>query len=168
MTSRRRASLFLVSALLLALMAATPASASSPFLDVPDTHPYAAAIHGMRDAGIIAAGRGEVARVLWNTLLRAEASVQLAADLYHSLRIRDGSLWAWGRHDALGEGVITDRHAPTRIGAATDWRAVSAGRYHSLALKQDGSLWAWGFNGTGELGDGTTTSPYVPVNIGID
>ncbi len=34
---------------------------------------------------------------------------------------------------------------------------VSAGGFHSLALKSDGSLWATGHNGKGQLGDGTAT-----------
>ncbi len=33
--------------------------------------------------------------------------------------------------------------------------AVSAGKFHSLAVKSDGTVWAWGGNQHGELGDGT-------------
>jgi len=36
---------------------------------------------------------------------------------------------------------------------------VAAGESHSLAVKSDGTVWAWGQNGSGQLGDGTTT-PY--------
>lgn len=39
---------------------------------------------------------------------------------------------------------------------------VSAGSAHTLALDQDGEIWAWGYNGTGALGDNTTTQrPYA-------
>lgn len=34
---------------------------------------------------------------------------------------------------------------------------VSAGEYHSLALKGDGTVWAWGSNSNGQLGDGVPT-----------
>ena len=39
---------------------------------------------------------------------------------------------------------------------------MSAGYYHTLALKTDGSLWAWG---VGPLGDGTTTTHLSPVPV---
>ena len=42
---------------------------------------------------------------------------------------------------------------------------TAAGGNHQLFLKSDGSLWAAGNNSTGQLGDGTTTSHYVPEMI---
>jgi len=36
---------------------------------------------------------------------------------------------------------------------------------HTITIKTDGTLWAWGYNGRGELGDGTTTNRYSPVQI---
>ncbi len=98
----------------------------------------------------------------------------LAAGGSHSLALKtDGSLWAWGLNDLgqLGDGTagkVNNRSVPTRIGAASDWQAVAAGDYHSLALKTDGSLWAWGLNHAGQLGDGTQTGRLVPTRIGTD
>ncbi|AZB10812.1 T9SS C-terminal target domain-containing protein [Chryseobacterium sp. G0162] len=46
------------------------------------------------------------------------------------------------------------------------WENVSSGAYHSLALRSDGTLWAWGSNNNGQLGDGTSTSKNIPVQIG--
>ena len=48
------------------------------------------------------------------------------------------------------------------------WQSVSAGRDHTIALKPDGTLWAWGFNGSGQLGDGTTTNKDIPTQVGKD
>ena len=42
---------------------------------------------------------------------------------------------------------------------------VSAGAYHSLALRSDGTIWAWGWNGVGQLGDGTTVDRLRPVQV---
>jgi alpha-tubulin suppressor-like RCC1 family protein len=42
---------------------------------------------------------------------------------------------------------------------------IAAGYYHTVALKTDGTLWAWGDNSFGQLGDGTTTDRYSPVQV---
>jgi len=44
--------------------------------------------------------------------------------------------------------------------------AVTAGGFHSLAIKSDGTLWAWGRNSDGQLGNGTIVSSPLPVQIG--
>jgi alpha-tubulin suppressor-like RCC1 family protein len=49
--------------------------------------------------------------------------------------------------------------------AFTTTPTIAAGAYHSLALKSDGTVWAWGENGVGQLGDGTTTDRYSPVQV---
>ena len=57
---------------------------------------------------------------------------------------------------------------PPRSGSDTDWRWISAGSLHSMAIKADGSLWATGANFYGELGNGSTTSENEFVRIGSD
>jgi len=39
-----------------------------------------------------------------------------------------------------------------------DWKSVSAGGEHTVAIKTDGSLWAWGYNNHYQLGDGTAVN----------
>jgi len=48
------------------------------------------------------------------------------------------------------------------------WQSISAGLDHTIAIRPDGTLWAWGFNGSGQLGDGTTNESSIPVQIGSD
>ncbi len=58
----------------------------------------------------------------------------------------DGTLWAWGRQAHFLTRVSnTKRDAvPMRVGAKSDWRAVSSGGFlwHLGLIKQDGSLWS--------------------------
>jgi YD repeat-containing protein len=80
----------------------------------------------------------------------------------------DGTLWTWGYNTfgRLGNGTTTDRSSPgTVAGGGTNWRTPMAGRLHSAAIKTDGTLWTWGGNGSGQLGDGTTTDRSSPGTI---
>jgi alpha-tubulin suppressor-like RCC1 family protein len=96
----------------------------------------------------------------------------ISAGYYHTLALKsDGSLWAWGHNDygQLGDNTIINRKTPVRVaGSSANWKAVSAGIYHTLALKTDGTLWAWGDNGYGQLGDGTDINRKIPVQVGTD
>ena len=39
------------------------------------------------------------------------------------------------------------------------------GASHTLLLRGDGTVWAWGANGSGQLGDGSTSSSQVPQQV---
>ena len=75
------------------------------------------------------------------------------------------TLWAWGNNGAgqLGNNTLTNRSTPvtTSTGGA-NWKQVSCGKLHTVAIKTDGTLWTWGFNGNGQLGDGTQTNRSTP------
>ncbi|BCZ95602.1 hypothetical protein TthAK1_22190 (plasmid) [Thermus thermophilus] len=45
------------------------------------------------------------------------------------------------------------------------YRAVGAGYFHTLAVREDGHLFAWGQNNGGQLGDGTYQSRATPVQV---
>jgi len=98
----------------------------------------------------------------------------VAAKWGHSLALKtDGTVWAWGGNwcGQLGDGTTTNSSTPVQVvgpggsGWLTDVQAVAAGVEHSLALKTDGTVWAWGRNEYGQLGDGTTTDRYMPVQV---
>ncbi|MHB1127541.1 MAG: RCC1 domain-containing protein [Bacillota bacterium] len=96
--------------------------------------------------------------------------VAIASGGYISLALKsDGTVWAWGNNSAgqLGDGTVNNRLAPVQVSGLTNVVAVAAasGGSHSVALKSDGTVWTWGYNYYGQLGDGTTTDKYTPVQV---
>jgi alpha-tubulin suppressor-like RCC1 family protein len=99
----------------------------------------------------------------------------ISAGQHHTMAIKtDGSLWAWGdnTYGQLGTGTASfSETAPVQVGTAKDWKTVSAGDYHTVAMKTDGTIWAWGDSADGTLGTGETYSGIIvptPTQIGID
>lgn len=90
----------------------------------------------------------------------------------HSLAIAtDGTLWTWGSNEFGKTGLDTnsgETQTPTQIGTDSDWALVSAGRDHSVAIKNDGTLWAWGRNQRGQLGITTFDDELEPIQVGTD
>jgi alpha-tubulin suppressor-like RCC1 family protein len=52
--------------------------------------------------------------------------------------------------------------------SAQCWQKIAAGMFHTVAIRNDGTLWTWGDNTYGELGIGSTTVQYAPVQVGTD
>ncbi len=82
-----------------------------------------------------------------------------------------GALFGWGHNEKgqLGLGDTKDRRTrPERIGPDSDWKTVSVGHSHTLAIKTNGTLWAWGDNRFGQLGLSDTEVRLVPTRVGTD
>ena len=93
----------------------------------------------------------------------------IAAGADHSLALlSDGTVMAWGYNGSgqLGNGTTTDSDVPVAVsGLSGTVTAIAGGGTHSLALLSDGTVMAWGRNGSGQLGNGTTTDSHVPVAV---
>jgi alpha-tubulin suppressor-like RCC1 family protein len=75
---------------------------------------------------------------------------------------------AWGGNSLgqLGDGTRTERHSSVPVSGLTDGIVqVAASGDHALALRSDGKVFAWGDNTRGQLGNGTTVSSDVPVQV---
>ena len=92
---------------------------------------------------------------------------QVAGGPTHTASIKtDGTLWAWGSNaqGQLGDNTVTTRSIPvTTFAGGTNWKQVSGGGNHTIAIKTDGTLWTWGLNNNGQIGDNTTTNRSTPV-----
>ncbi len=100
-------------------------------------------------------------------------ATQIAAGLIDSLAIgSNNKVYAWGDngYNELGDGNSTDSSVPVEVSLPAGVNVVTkiaAGQYHNLALTASGAVYAWGLNSNGQLGNGTTTTPTIPVKVGL-
>lgn len=107
-------------------------------------------------------------------LLEGRAILRVTSGFWHSVALlADGTLLSWGLDvgsGLLGNGTSDVKPFPfpvdqTGVLAGKRVVAISAGNVHTLALTSDGLVAAWGGNGSGQLGDGTTTPRNSPVLV---
>lgn len=91
----------------------------------------------------------------------------IAAGYHHVVALKeDGTVWSWG-NNVFGQLGHTDfvvrNNQPMMVVDLKDVKAIAAGEWHTVALKEDGSIWAWGDNEDGQLGDGRVIATNKPV-----
>ena len=101
-------------------------------------------------------------RSVWTLVAGGHAFTSLTASVNDTCGLTaDGALWCWGQNDQgqVGDGTAgTDRFAPTRVGASTDWLQVATGGGHACGTRgagASGNIYCWGGNAGGDLGDAT-------------
>ncbi len=122
----------------------------------------------------------------WNSIIPVQASgltdviaITAGGKMYsgHTMALKaDGTVWAWGSNEHGQLGVITTEvceislsfgrngttynnlcsTTPVQVSDFPDITAITAGYYHSIAVKEDGTAWAWGDNKYGQVGAATT------------
>lgn len=60
---------------------------------------------------------------------------------------------------------VVETLPPVQVNNLDNIIAIDIGYNHSVALRADGTVWTWGYNGSGQLGDGTTTTKNTPVKV---
>jgi len=88
----------------------------------------------------------------------------------HSMALKsNGNVYCWGSnlYGGLGNASATGTFvtAPVQALIISNVKAISAGGWHSVALKNDGTVWCWGWNADGQLGDGTLVDKSIPTQV---
>ena len=103
--------------------------------------------------------------------------VELTVGYIHGCaRLSNGEArcWGYGGDNQLGEGSDSSFNPrpvvvsnPEGTGPLTDVAGIDAGYGHTCEITANGQARCWGYNGSGEIGDGTTTERPRPVQVFI-
>lgn len=108
------------------------------------------------------------------TSISQDGYIDSASGAYpHVCVVASGALYCWGENNSgqLGRaaGNTTDSSSPVAVYASgvlsgKTIQDVGAGLRHTCALA-GGEVYCWGLNSSGQVGDNTTTTRYVPVKV---
>lgn len=125
---------------------------------------------GTRNAPVQVAGIGGAGFLAGAVSVRVGASHSCA--IIGAATPAQQTLVCWGANanGQLGDDSPLDRVAPVQVVAApgpflTGVTSIGLGQRHSCAVLADTTVRCWGFNGTGQLGDNSTTQRLAPVQV---
>jgi uncharacterized repeat protein (TIGR01451 family) len=107
-------------------------------------------------------------------------AVAITAGFSHTCAILDtGAILCWGNgvsgrlgygnQNTIGDNETPASPGPVNIGAGHRAVAISAGDFHTCAVRDDGQLFCWGFGQSGQLGYGNTADvgdDETPAQVG--
>ena len=92
----------------------------------------------------------------------------IAAGFYHTCAVPStGGVKCWGRNNfgQLGNNSTTNSPIPIDVsGLSSGISAVTTGDDFTCALTTIGKVKCWGINGSGQLGNNTTTQSLIPMD----
>jgi alpha-tubulin suppressor-like RCC1 family protein len=102
-------------------------------------------------------------------------SISVGLDHVCAISTEDKAVcWGRGRYGKLGIGsgdglgVIENLMIPREVNGNMSFASLSTGVFQTCGIATDGKAYCWGRNGSGQLGDGTTTMRTEPVAVSGD
>jgi alpha-tubulin suppressor-like RCC1 family protein len=93
-----------------------------------------------------------------------------AGDSHTCAMLSGGAVKCWGYnyYGQLGNGAFGDGSSspiPVQVSGVTTATQISAGGSHTCAMLSGGTVKCWGNNGSGQLGNNSTTNSSTPVQV---
>jgi alpha-tubulin suppressor-like RCC1 family protein len=82
--------------------------------------------------------------------------------------LTNGTVWTWGYgyYAGLGYAYSGTVSTPRQVAGLSGITEIAmSGEGNGYAVAANGSVWAWGDNSYGQLGNGTTTMSWTPVQV---
>jgi hypothetical protein len=122
---------------------------------------------GLLAGGVVACwGAGTPSPALLETSVRF---TRLSSGTSHSCGLTSaGEAYCWGQNakGQLGDGSTNNTRAtPVAVAGGNSYRILRAGGRHTCGLTGQGRMFCWGENGSGQLGDGTTSGRTRPTAV---
>jgi alpha-tubulin suppressor-like RCC1 family protein len=104
-------------------------------------------------------------------VLKGKTVTAISSGDSHTCAVASGAVYCWGynNYGQLGNNSTTSSSVPVAVNASgvlsgKTVTAIAAGNSYTCALA-NGAVYCWGYNGTGQLGNNSTTSSSVPVAV---
>ena len=122
---------------------------------------------GLLPGGVVACwGGGVQTPTVLETGVRLN---RLTSGTGHSCGLTSGGeAYCWGQNNKgqIGDGTTNNTRAtPVAVAGGATYRTLRAGGRHTCGLSGGGRLSCWGENGSGQLGDGTTSGRTRPTPV---
>ena len=102
-------------------------------------------------------------------------SISVGLDHVCAINTADKAVcWGRGRYGKLGIGlggglgVLENLRTPREVKGNISFSSISTGVFQTCGIATDGKAYCWGRNGSGQLGDGTTTMRVEPVAVSVN